>query len=165
MATTTDLKLSVLTKLERDHRKAEGLLKKLAKPKEASAHQALVDELLAAMAAHMDLEEQQLYPLLEDIDGDMAREARTEHGLARTGLQQMAALVGQPGFGAAVAMVRAGISHHVEEEEGEAFPKIRRSLGSSGNGTGPRARKAPTTPRTSARASTPGSKARSRQST
>jgi hypothetical protein len=38
-------------------------------------------------------------------------------------------LIGQPGFGAAVAMLQAGISHHVEEEEDEVFPKLRQALG------------------------------------
>ena len=38
-------------------------------------------------------------------------------------------LVGQPGFGAAVAMLKAGIAHHVEEEETEVFPKLREALG------------------------------------
>ena len=38
-------------------------------------------------------------------------------------------MIGQPGFGATVEMVKAGISHHVEEEENEAFPKLRETLG------------------------------------
>ena len=29
-------------------------------------------------------------------------------------------------------MVKAGIAHHVEEEEDEAFPKLRKALGLSG---------------------------------
>jgi len=46
-------------------------------------------------------------------------------------------LIGQPGFGAAVAMVQAGVEHHVEEEENEAFPKLRESFsGSSGGSAG-----------------------------
>jgi hypothetical protein len=40
---------------------------------------------------------------------------------------KMTELVAAPGFGAAVEMVKAGISHHVEEEEHEAFPKLRDS--------------------------------------
>jgi hypothetical protein len=41
----------------------------------------------------------------------------------------MAKMVGKPGFGAAVDMVEAGIKHHVEEEETEVFPKLRKALG------------------------------------
>ena len=37
-------------------------------------------------------------------------------------------LVDEPGFGAAVAMVTAGIKHHVKEEEHEMFPDLKRKL-------------------------------------
>src|SRR5262249_48984099 len=33
----------------------------------------------------------------------------------------------EPGFGAALDAVKAGIAHHVGEEEGEVFPALRRS--------------------------------------
>jgi hypothetical protein len=32
----------------------------------------------------------------------------------------------EPGFGAALEALKGGISHHVEEEEGEVFPKLRK---------------------------------------
>jgi hemerythrin superfamily protein len=123
-----DMKLSLLTRLESEHRKAERLLKKLEKADDASKQRPLVDELLAAMADHMRTEETLVYPVLEEIDGEMSEEAEIEHGLARDGLQTMADMIGKPGFGAAVAMVQAGIEHHVEEEESEVFPKIRKAL-------------------------------------
>ncbi len=37
-------------------------------------------------------------------------------------------LVDEGGFGAAVAMVTAGIKHHVKEEETEIFPKLKAKL-------------------------------------
>ena len=123
-----DMKLSLLTKLESEHRKAEKLLKKLEKADDASTQRPLVDQLLAAMADHMRTEETLVYPVLEEIDGEMSEEAEIEHGLARDGLQTMADMIGKPGFGAAVAMVQAGIEHHVEEEETEVFPKLRKAM-------------------------------------
>ncbi|MCU1358766.1 MAG: Histone H1-like nucleoprotein, partial [Ilumatobacteraceae bacterium] len=86
-------------------------------------------ELLAAMAQHMETEEAQVYPALRQIDAEMGEEAQIEHGLARQGLATMAKMVGKPGFGAAVEMVQAGIKHHVEDEEQEAFPKLRKAFG------------------------------------
>lgn len=128
MSVSETFKLSLLTKLETEHRKAERLLARLDKADTAAKQQPLVDQLLAAMAQHMQTEETKVYPVLREIDGEMATEAQIEHGLARTGLQQLAAMVGRPGFGAAVAMVQAGIAHHVQEEETEAFPKIRKAM-------------------------------------
>ena len=40
----------------------------------------------------------------------------------------MAELVDEGGYGAAVAMVTAGIKHHVKEEESELFPKLKAKL-------------------------------------
>ena len=37
-------------------------------------------------------------------------------------------LVDEPGFGAEVAMLTAGIKHHVKEEETEVFPELKRKL-------------------------------------
>ncbi|MDQ1466883.1 MAG: hypothetical protein QOH10_1298, partial [Actinomycetota bacterium] len=64
----------------------------------------------------------------ERVGQEEEREAETEHILARDGLSKMKELVGEGGFGAAVAMVTAGIKHHVKEEETEIFPELKRKL-------------------------------------
>jgi hemerythrin-like domain-containing protein len=51
-----------------------------------------------------------------------------EHRLAREGLAELRRLVDEPGFGAAVAMLTAGIKHHVKEEEQEVFPELKRKI-------------------------------------
>jgi hemerythrin-like domain-containing protein len=77
----------------------------------------------------MRVEERYVYPIVPElIDEESETEAEIEHGLARDGLRQLRSLVDKPGFGAAVAMVTAGIKHHVKEEEHEMFPKLKRSL-------------------------------------
>jgi hemerythrin-like domain-containing protein len=123
----------LLNTLESQHRDAEDLLAQLTNAAEAAEQQPLVEQLVSALEEHMAIEEAQVYPELERIDGELAEEANVEHGLAREGLTKLQSMVGQPGFGAAVEMVKAGISHHVEEEENEAFPKLRESLDLSGD--------------------------------
>jgi len=103
------------------------LLDELSESERGPDREALVFELTQALQLHMRFEETEIYPLLGRIDGEMEEEAEIEHGLARDGLSKMTELVAAPGFGAAVEMVKAGISHHVEEEEQEAFPKLRES--------------------------------------
>ena len=77
----------------------------------------------------MKIEEQDVYPLVARLLGkDEAQEANIEHGLARDGLDKLEDLVDQPGFGAAVAMLTAGIKHHVKEEEHEMFPDLKKKL-------------------------------------
>ncbi len=119
----------VLDELEQQHREAEDLLAKMEDAQDEREQRPLVEQLLAAMATHMEIEERDVYPELAKLDDEMDDEARTEHDLARQGLATLEQMIGKPGFGAAVAMVQAGIEHHVEEEEGEAFPKLRKALG------------------------------------
>lgn len=70
-----------------------------------------------------------VYPLVAEYIGqDDEQEAETEHNLARVGLAQLADLVDEGGVGAAVAMVTAGIKHHVKEEETEIFPALKAQL-------------------------------------
>lgn len=119
----------ILDELERQHREAEDLLAQLEEAEEEREQRPLVERLLAAMAEHMEIEEREVYPELAKLDEEMDEEARIEHGLAREGLATLQQMIGKPGFGAAVAMVQAGIEHHVDEEEGEAFPKLREAFG------------------------------------
>jgi hemerythrin-like domain-containing protein len=115
--------------LKKDHREAEALLKQLAGSKPGATRRRVTEKVSAALALHMDIEERLVYPLVAERVGDEEeQEAETEHELARAGVAKMNELVDQPGFGAAVAIVTAGIKHHVKEEEKEIFPTLKRNL-------------------------------------
>jgi iron-sulfur cluster repair protein YtfE (RIC family) len=113
--------------LESDHRKVEDLFASIEKAKGAE-RASLVAELATSVKAHMRLEEQVLYPAMAPATGEeAAEEGNKEHELARKSLQDMVDLApDDPGFGAAMEATKAGIEHHVEEEEGEVFPKLRK---------------------------------------
>jgi hypothetical protein len=76
----------------------------------------------------MELEESVLYPVMGPVTGGEAvEEANTEHELGRKSLEDMLRLApDEPGFGAALDATKAGIAHHVEEEEKEVFPELRK---------------------------------------
>lgn len=113
--------------LEADHRQVEDLFEKISKA-EGDARTPLIDELATNLRAHMELEETTVYPAMEPVTGaESVQEGNTEHELARKDLEAMLALApDEPGFGAALEAVKAGIEHHVEEEEGEMFPQLRK---------------------------------------
>ena len=113
--------------LEQDHRDAESLFDKILKA-EGSERQSLIDELNTALRAHMELEERVVYPAIEPVTGaEDVQEANQEHQLARQGLDSMLELApDEPGFDGALESVKAGILHHVEEEEQDVFPKVRK---------------------------------------
>jgi iron-sulfur cluster repair protein YtfE (RIC family) len=112
--------------LKADHRAVEQLLTKLAETDEGPERQELLDEVRMKLLAHMELEESLLYPVLAQRVGEEdEEEATVEHNLAREGVDKMVAMVDQPGFGAAVEMVKAGVLHHVKEEESELLPQLK----------------------------------------
>jgi hypothetical protein len=116
-----------LTKLlEADHRRVEDLFARIEEADD-DERRPLVDELVAALQAHMELEEAVVYPGMASVVGDEAvEEAENEHLVGREGLTSMLELVGEPGFGAALDSTKAGIAHHVDEEENEVFPRLRK---------------------------------------
>jgi hemerythrin-like domain-containing protein len=115
--------------LKQDHREAKQLLTALAESEEGSERQKMAKELEKALTLHMELEERLLYPLVKEHVGEEdEEEAEIEHRLAREGLRQMMSMVDQPGFGAAVEMVKGGIEHHVQEEETEILPELKEAI-------------------------------------
>jgi len=115
--------------LKRDHREAAAMLKVLSDSKPGATRRKTTDKLVAALTQHMAIEEDLIYPLVAERVGEKEeREAEAEHRLARDGLAKMVELVDEGGYGAAVAMVTAGIKHHVKEEESELFPKLKAKL-------------------------------------
>jgi iron-sulfur cluster repair protein YtfE (RIC family) len=120
----------LLDHLTEEHRKAEQMMQTLLDSDEGPEREQTLGELREALLKHMAVEEQFLYPIVQRTLGDEPeQEAENEHTLAREGLDKLAELVSEPGFGAAVEMLQGGVGHHVKEEEQEIFPKLRRQAG------------------------------------
>lgn len=113
--------------LEADHRQVEDLFDRIEQA-DGNERTPLVEELATALRGHMELEEGVVYPEIKPVVGDEpVEEGETEHQLARKALDDVIGLApDEPGFGAALDALKAGIQHHVEEEESEVFPKVRR---------------------------------------
>ena len=122
---------NLLDRLEQEHRDVEAIFARLEGETEEQHQRSLVLDLETALASHMQIEETEVYPALRQLDDDMAEEAETEHNEARDALEKVKSEIGQPGFADAVQTLKGGIEHHVEEEEGEAFPKLRQAAGST----------------------------------
>jgi hemerythrin superfamily protein len=114
--------------LETDHRQVEDLFARIERAK-GDDRKPLIDELATALRGHMELEESVVYPTMESVVGhETVEEGETEHKLARKALDDVVSLgPDEPGFGAALDACKAGIEHHVKEEEGEVFPKLRKN--------------------------------------
>ncbi|MCU1344296.1 MAG: Hemerythrin [Acidimicrobiia bacterium] len=107
---------------------ATQLLQQLAQSEPGDGRERLLAELGDALTLHMEVEEREVYPLVEEYVGqDQAVEAEGEHDKARAGLARAVEAVGTDAFREAIEALTADISHHVEEEEGEGeiFPQLR----------------------------------------
>jgi hypothetical protein len=118
-----------MTILKADHREVKKMLTSLAESEEGPERQKMAAEVEAALALHMQIEEQLVYPgVAEYVGREDEEEAEIEHGLARDGLAKMMDMVDMPGFGAVAQMLLGGIEHHVEEEESEILPALKDAM-------------------------------------
>ena len=118
--------MDVLEHLEQEHRKVEKMIAQLETSTSAKERRSVLAELGDSLATHMAVEEERVYPIVEEALGsDKAREAQQEHDTSRSDMATMVELIASGDFVSAVAQFKKGISHHVEEEEHELFPQLR----------------------------------------
>ena len=119
--------------LKSDHEKVAGILESIDQTTERAAKGR--DELLARLKEELDLhtkiEEEIFYPALEDSKEtrDITLEAYEEHRLVKQLLSELeAAPKDTEEWTAKFTVLKENVEHHVEEEEGEMFPKARKAL-------------------------------------
>jgi iron-sulfur cluster repair protein YtfE (RIC family) len=113
--------------LEKQHRKVEGIFKKLEGGKGDAP--ALLRELADNLAAHMAIEQQIFYPAVRALDEDVISESFEEHAVAELALKRLLATPPTaPSFKAKVTTLKELIEHHVEEEEEELFPTVEKKV-------------------------------------
>lgn len=114
--------------LEKQHRKVEAIFKKLERGSSEAAE--LVEQLANDLAAHMTIEQELFYPAVQAVDRDLISESFEEHALAEVSLKRLLATDPEADeFKARVTALKELIQHHVEEEESELFPKVKKKLG------------------------------------
>ncbi|GAA0354751.1 hypothetical protein GCM10010151_50340 [Actinoallomurus spadix] len=93
----------------------------------------VVEILIRELSKHASLEELLVYPLAKKVIPEMAGEV-DEHLSEHMGLKRILASLdrlsaGDRLEGDLVAELRREVEHHVQEEEGEFFPRLREALG------------------------------------
>lgn len=90
--------------------------------------QALAEQICQALTVHATIEEEVFYPAARDAleEQDLLDEAEVEHASARDLIAQILDMdADEELFDAKVTVLGEYIDHHVKEEEGEMFPKLR----------------------------------------
>jgi iron-sulfur cluster repair protein YtfE (RIC family) len=118
--------MDVLQHLEGEHRKVEQMIAMLESTQNVNERRKILADLGDSLATHMAVEEERVYPIVEEALGsDKAGEAQKEHDASRDDMAAMTDRIESDGFAAALAKFKEGIAHHVQEEEQEIFPQLR----------------------------------------
>jgi hypothetical protein len=112
--------------LNQDHRTVEELFSEF----ERSESWEICEQICMELEVHAQIEEEIVYPALAKIDRELEKEAEKEHQEAK----QLIARIRRGGEGAdnltdLMLELKQAIEHHVEEEESEAWTKLRDGLG------------------------------------
>ena len=120
--------------LTADHRDVKRLFKAYEKLVKTGAdggeRQTLARQICQMLTLHATVEEEIFYPAARAAlpDQDLLDEATVEHASAKDLIAQIASMkADEPLFDAKVTVIGEYIEHHVQEEEGEMFPKCRAS--------------------------------------
>ena len=119
--------MNAIDLLRKQHQEAKELLSTL-EDAEVEDKEELFEKLADALAVHAAIEEQHFYPATkDDRTEELLQEAVEEHLSVK---RLIADLLDMPPsdaqFDAKVKVLKEQVEHHIEEEEGELFPKVKK---------------------------------------
>jgi hemerythrin superfamily protein len=116
--------------LKADHKEVAEMLEKFETARSTKGK--LAQQICQALTVHAEIEEEIFYPAAREALGDEGKDLLDEAKVEHNSLKE---LIGQiegsdPAddlFDAHVKVLGEYVKHHVKEEEGELFPKLRKS--------------------------------------
>jgi hemerythrin superfamily protein len=121
----------VIELLEKDHREVEQMFAEFEQSTDPQERRTIADKIIIELVRHSEAEEQAVYPAMaKNIEGgkEMVEHEISEHSEAEQLMKQLDGMdPGDPQFGVLMQQLMSAIRHHVQEEEGEAFPKFRQA--------------------------------------
>ena len=127
--------MDAITLLKQDHKAVEDLFKKFEKagPNAKKTKAQLVEKIVKELAIHAAIEETVFYPAVRqevpDTE-DVVLESLEEHHVVKWVLSELEGMTPDAErFDAKVTVLIESVRHHVEEEESELFPQVRKAFG------------------------------------
>lgn len=135
--------MDAISLLTRDHREVEQLFKQFEKltDRAARSKKKIVMKVIRELAIHAAVEEMLFYPAVRTAGlkadtrkgeeaADTVLESLEEHHIVKWTLAELEKMEpDEERFDAKVKVLMENVRHHVEEEENELFPSVRRLLG------------------------------------
>jgi hemerythrin superfamily protein len=120
--------------LQRDHADVKKLFRQYEKLADSEAdgqeRQALAMQICQMLTVHATIEEEIFYPAAREaeVEEDLLDEAEVEHASAKDLIAQIQSMSPEDElYDAKVTVLGEYVDHHVQEEEGQMFPKCRRA--------------------------------------
>jgi hemerythrin-like domain-containing protein len=125
--------VDALQLLKGDHEKVKRMLEELDATTERAekTRTETFERLKHDLTIHETIEEEFLYPALEEFakTKDITLEAFEEHHVVDQIVAELeATAVSDETWGAKLTVMKENLEHHIEEEEGEMFPKARQVM-------------------------------------
>ena len=124
-----------IVRLKQDHKEIRNLFRRFQQAGENATQQQgqLVEQILEALTVHTYIENECMYPrvryLLPDLGEDVL-ESYEEHHVADVLCSELAALKpDSERFHAKTTVLIESVTHHMDEEEQDWFPQVRKGLG------------------------------------
>src|SRR3954470_23338381 len=129
--------MDAISLLKDDHKNVERLFKRFeaAGDRAYTQKRDIVDRIIEELAAHAAIEEQVFYPVARATvpkTEDIALESLEEHHIVKWVLSELDTMSPEDErFDAKVTVLIENVRHHVEAEEKEMFPAVRKALSGS----------------------------------
>lgn len=126
--------MEALALLHKDHQTVDELFKKFEAtgPRAYKSRRSLVDKMIEELSVHAAIEEQYFYPAARKAAGSAEQtvlEGLEEHNIVKWTLAALEDLDPKDErFIPRVTVLIENVRHHVEEEEDDLFPKLRKAL-------------------------------------
>lgn len=128
--TTSSRQKDAIQLLKADHREVEKLFGQFTKARAEGRKMQLAQKICMELMVHTQLEEELVYPISRDFlkDDEIVNEAVVEHQAAKDLIGQIRGMdAADQMFDAKMQVLQEQIEHHVEEEEKEYFPKLKKT--------------------------------------
>src|SRR3954462_15040154 len=122
----------VIELLEHDHREVEEMFAEFDRATDPKERRTIADKIIIELVRHSEAEEQAVYPAMKKAlpDGEQLVEHEiSEHSEAEEVMKKLDGMDPEnPEFGVLMTQLMTAIRHHVQEEEGDAFPRFRAAV-------------------------------------
>jgi len=122
--------MDAITLLKQDHKTVEKLFKQFEKSKQPAEQRKLARQVVKELSVHAAIEEMVFYPAVRErmpAVEDTVLEALEEHHIVKWVLSELEDMKpDHERFKAKMTVLIENVRHHVEEEESELFPEVRK---------------------------------------